>query len=99
MPPKAKPAAAEPGGTSADPAVQLQQASFVRSALEATNVSLKARLAELGKEQLVLRDIETGAELARVDSGSPLQSPVFPAAGPHRCVYQCTFSTLSALRW
>ena len=50
-------------------------------------------------EQLVLRDIETGAELARVDSGSPLQSPVFPAAGPHRCVYQCTFSTLSALRW
>ena len=63
MPPKAKPAAAEAGGTSADPAVQLQQATFVRSALEATNVSLKARLAELGKEQLVLR--ETRAELAR----------------------------------
>jgi hypothetical protein len=64
MPPKAKkPAAAEAGGTSMDPAAQLQQAGLVRSALEATNASLKARLAELGRESGTLRD--TRAELAR----------------------------------
>ena len=39
MAPKKAPAA-DAGATSIDPAVQLQQAAFVRSALEATNVSL-----------------------------------------------------------
>lgn len=50
-------------------------------------------------EQLVVRDIATGAEVVRVDSGSPLQSVLFPAAGASRAVYACTFSTLSLLRW
>lgn len=50
-------------------------------------------------EQLVVRSIETGDEVVRVDSGSPLQSVLFPAAGASRCVYACTFSTVSSLRW
>ncbi|MCX6510699.1 MAG: hypothetical protein NT081_07805 [Actinobacteria bacterium] len=50
-------------------------------------------------EQFVVRDIVSGAEAARLDSGSPLQSVVFPAVGEHRTVYACSFSTVSALSW
>ena len=48
-----------------------------------------------GTDQLVVLDIETGAELARVDTGSPVQSVVFPAAGFDRDVYLCSFTTLT----
>lgn len=50
-------------------------------------------------EQFVVREISSGAEILRVDSGSPLQSVVFPATGEDRIVYACSFSTFSALRW
>ena len=50
-------------------------------------------------EQLVVRDIATGEERGRIDSGSPLQSVVFPAVGFERTMYMCSFSTFSALRW
>ena len=50
-------------------------------------------------EQLVVRDLPTGEEVVRVDSGSPLQSVLFPAAGAERSVYACTFSTVSSLSW
>lgn len=50
-------------------------------------------------EQFVVRDIATGNEIVRLDSGSPLQSVVFPAVGEHRTVYACSFSTVSALSW
>ncbi len=50
-------------------------------------------------EQIVLRDLDTGDEVLRVDSGSPLQSVLFPAVGPGRQVFVCTFSTLSSLTW
>lgn len=50
-------------------------------------------------EQLVVREIDTGREVVRVDSGSPLQSVVFPAAGRDRCAYTCSFSTVSRLSW
>lgn len=50
-------------------------------------------------EQIVVRDIATGSELVRIDSGSPLQSVVFPAVGETRTVYACSFSTVSALSW
>lgn len=50
-------------------------------------------------EQLVVRDISTGEEIVRADSGSPLQSVVFPAFGESRRVYSCSFSTLSSLSW
>ncbi|MCD9622434.1 hypothetical protein [Rhabdothermincola salaria] len=49
-------------------------------------------------EQLVVREIETGVEQARLDSGSALQSVLFPAPGD-RCVYLCSFSTVSRLAW
>lgn len=50
-------------------------------------------------EQFVVREVATGAEVVRRDSGSPLQSVVFPAAGESRTVYACSFSTLSSLSW
>ena len=46
-------------------------------------------------DQVVVLDISTGEELARADSGSPLQSVVFPAVGWHDDVYVCSMSTLS----
>ncbi len=46
-------------------------------------------------DQVVVLDLETGAEKARADTGSPLQSVVFPAAGFGRDLYLCSFTTLS----
>lgn len=46
-------------------------------------------------DQVVVLDITTGDELARADSGSPLQAVVFPAVGWHDDVYVCSMSTLS----
>ncbi len=48
-------------------------------------------------DQAVVLDIGTGAELARADTGSPLQSVLFPAAGFDRDAYLVTFSTVSRL--
>ncbi len=50
-----------------------------------------------GAEQLVVLDITTGAELARVDTGSAVQSVVFPAVGFGRDVYTVSFMTLSRI--
>jgi len=50
-------------------------------------------------EQFVVRELATGCEVVRCDSGSPLQSVVFPAVGERRTVYACSFSTVSALSW
>ncbi len=50
-------------------------------------------------EQFVVRDIASGVEAVRLDSGSPLQSVVFPAVGESRTIYACSFSTVSALSW
>jgi hypothetical protein len=46
-------------------------------------------------DQVVLLDIETGTELARADTGSPLQSVVFPSAGWDDDVYLTSMSTLT----
>jgi hypothetical protein len=46
-------------------------------------------------EQLVVLHIETGEELARVDTGSPVQSVLFAAAGLARDLYACSFATVS----
>lgn len=45
---------------------------------------------ERGVEQVVVRDITTGREKARVDTGSPIQSVVFPACGTRRDFYWCS---------
>ena len=42
-------------------------------------------------DQLVVLDVETGAERARVDTGSPLQSVVFLAPGFDRDLYYVAF--------
>lgn len=49
-------------------------------------------------DQVVVLDIETGEERARADTGSPVQSVVFPAVGFDRDLYLCSFTTLSHVR-
>jgi hypothetical protein len=51
-----------------------------------------------GMEQCVVLDIDTGDELARVDTDSPIQSVLFPCPGWDRDVYTLTFSTLTRVR-
>ncbi len=46
-------------------------------------------------DQIVVLDIETGTERLRVDSGSPLQSVLFPTAGPSDDLYLCSFTTVT----
>ncbi|TAK55563.1 MAG: hypothetical protein EPO22_14385 [Dehalococcoidia bacterium] len=48
-----------------------------------------------GGEHVVVMDIETGAEKARVATGSPVQSALFQSPGWSRDVYTCTFTTVS----
>ena len=48
-------------------------------------------------DQIVVLDIETGDEKGRVDTGSPLQSPVFLAAGFGRDLYYCAFPTVARI--
>lgn len=48
-------------------------------------------------DQVVVVDIATGTELARADTGSPLQSVVFHAAGFARDAYLCSMSTLTRI--
>jgi hypothetical protein len=48
-----------------------------------------------GRDQLVVLDIGDGSEVARVDTGSPVQSVLFPAAGFDGELYLCTFTTVS----
>ena len=50
-----------------------------------------------GVDQLVVVDIETGVERARVDTGSPVQSVLFAAPGFDRDVYVCSFTTVSRI--
>jgi hypothetical protein len=46
---------------------------------------------------IVVLDIETGAERLRVDSGSPVQSVLFPAVGWDRDFYYCSFAAISRI--
>jgi hypothetical protein len=48
-------------------------------------------------EQAVVLDITTGAERARADTGSTVQSVLFPAPGFGRDFYTCSFTTVSHL--
>jgi hypothetical protein len=48
-------------------------------------------------DQVVILDIENGSEISRADTGSPVQSVLFPAPGFERDVYLCTFTTISRL--
>jgi hypothetical protein len=46
-------------------------------------------------DAIVVLDIETGEERVRVDSGSAVQSVLFPAAGFGRDFYYCSFAVLT----
>ncbi len=46
-------------------------------------------------DQVVVLDIRSGDELARADTGSPVQSVLFPAAGFVDDLYLCTFTTIT----
>jgi hypothetical protein len=41
--------------------------------------------------------VETGEERARVPTGSPVQSVLFPAVGWHDDLYCCSFTTLTRI--
>lgn len=49
------------------------------------------------RDDVVVLDIETGQERVRVDSGSPVQSVLFPAAGFERDLYYCSFTTIARI--
>lgn len=51
-----------------------------------------------GVEQVVVRDVVTGNEKARIDTGSAIQSVVFPACGTERDFYWCSMLSLSRVR-
>jgi hypothetical protein len=48
-----------------------------------------------GADQVVLLDLGSGQELARADTGSPIQSVLFPTVGFDGSVYLCTFTTVT----
>ncbi len=50
-----------------------------------------------GLDQAVVLDIETGTELARVDTGSPVQCVLFPSVGWADDAYVCTFAAVTRL--
>ena len=52
---------------------------------------------ELGCEQVVVLDITTGEEVARVSTTSPIQSAVFPAIGPRGDIYWCSMTTITRI--
>lgn len=52
---------------------------------------------ELGCEQVVVLDITTGNEVARVSTTSPIQSAVFPAIGPRGDIYWCSMTTITRI--
>lgn len=54
--------------------------------------------AERGVDQVVVLDIDSGVELARADTASPLQPVVFPAVGFSGDVYVCSFSHISRVQ-
>jgi len=51
--------------------------------------------AERGVDQVLVVDVETGDELARVDTASPVQSVLFGAPGFARDLYLCSFTTVT----
>ena len=52
---------------------------------------------EGGRDQVVLLDVGDGREVGRADTGSPVQSVLFPAGGFDGELYLCSFTTLSRL--
>jgi hypothetical protein len=45
--------------------------------------------------EVVVLDVASGAELARADTGSGMQSVLFPCPGDDRDLYLCSFLTVA----
>jgi hypothetical protein len=69
----------------------------LRPALQVLAQSAAARRASLrtGRDQLVVLDLDTGADKARVDVPSPSQGFLFPAPGFERDVYYQSLTTIA----
>jgi hypothetical protein len=69
----------------------------LRPALQVLAHSAAARRASLrtGRDQLVVLDLDTGADKARVDIHSPSQGFLFPAPGFERDVYYQSLTTIA----
>jgi hypothetical protein len=68
-----------------------------RLSLLARSRAVRAGLARGSHDDVVILDIETGAERARVSVPTMFQSVLFPAPGFERDLYWCTLSTLARL--
>ena len=68
-----------------------------RFAAPARSAVIRRALARFSGDDVVVLDIETGAERARARVPTMFQSVLFPAPGLHRDIYWCTFSTLARL--
>jgi hypothetical protein len=77
---------------------RLARALGRRGALGMPPAPVRRTLSRRYGDDVVVLDIETGAEKARARVPSLFQSVLFPAAGRSRDVYWCTFSTLARLR-
>jgi hypothetical protein len=58
-------------------------------------VACRIRQSRAPLDAIVVLDIESGEERVRVDSGSAVQSVVFPAAGVGRDFYYCSFAAIT----
>ena len=54
---------------------------------------------DLNRDEVVVLDIETGRELSRAATESPLQSVLFGAPGDTNDVYLCSFTHLTRVAW
>ena len=54
---------------------------------------------EFGRDEVVVLDIESGTEVARAATESPLQSVLFGAPGDANDVYLCSFTHLTRVAW
>ena len=73
------------------------RAAAARSGWLARRPAVRAAAALACGDDVVVLDIETGAERARARVPSMFQSVLFPAPGWGRDVYWCTFSTIARL--
>jgi hypothetical protein len=75
----------------------ISRAIAARFTAPARSRRVRAGLARMAHDDVVVVDIETGEERARASVPSMFQSVLFPAPGLDRDLYWCTFSTLARL--
>ena len=68
-----------------------------RLSLLARSSAIRSGLARGSHDDVIVLDIETGAERARAAVPTMFQSVLFPAPGFDRDLYWCTMSTLARL--